>query len=109
MSFQHWVAMRIPFEAKDAASQIVAQATGNPADLATFLCQITDGEDVQWLTQIPMRTQYFEQLPAFQAQIGGEYALMAQRVDGRWVQLDSVWDWVHRSGFRAVVLPDDDI
>jgi hypothetical protein len=105
--FDYRVAIRVPGSSRDAANQAVADITGNPVDLHTFGCQITDGEQIQWLSEVWMRAQYFDQLPAFQDALGGEYAPMAHRVDGRWVQLDSVWDWVNRAGFYAVESDDE--
>jgi hypothetical protein len=108
-SYEYLVALRVPDASRGAANSLAAEITGMPSDLSTFSCEVTDGDDTHWVTQIPMRAQYFAALPGLRDDLGGDFAAMAHRVDGRWVQLDSVWDWVHRSGFRAVVLPDDDI
>jgi hypothetical protein len=106
-SYEYLVALRVPDTSKDRANSLAADFTGIPSDMETFSCEITDGTESHWVTQIPMRAQYFALLPGFKVELGGDFAVMSQRVDGRWVQLDSIWEWVHRSGFKAVESHDE--
>jgi hypothetical protein len=105
--FDYRVAIRVPEASRDAANHAVADITGNPSDLQTFSCQITDGSETQYLAEVWMRAQYFAMLDDFRAQLGGDYAAMSRRVDGRWVKLGDIWDWVEQAGFYQVEVPDE--
>lgn len=106
MRYDYFVAMRIPDASRVAANDLVAQITGNPADENSFVCQITDGAEVQWASQIPMREQYFQQLDAWKAQFGGDFAIMHQWLGGQWVVFSDIWTWLAQSGFTVVEVND---
>jgi hypothetical protein len=105
-NFDYRVAIRIPDESRDAANQIVVGLTGNPVDLQTFSTQITNGNETQWLSLVWMREQYFLMLEDFREQLGGEYAIMAQKLDGVWVQFGDVYEWLAQAGFSVVEVED---
>jgi hypothetical protein len=105
--FDYRVAIRVPEASRDGANQQVAAITGNAQDLQTFSTRITDGSEVQYLSEVWMREQYFAQLDDFREQLGGEYAIMSQRLDGVWVQFGEIWGWVAQAGFSAVTEDND--
>jgi hypothetical protein len=105
--YDYRVAIRVPDASRDAANQTVAGITGNPVDLQTFSTQITDGAETQWLSEVWMREEYFLMLDDFRAQLGGDYAIMAHRLDGVWVQFGEVLSWAAQAGF-SVVTDDND-
>jgi hypothetical protein len=101
-NFDYRVAIRIPDVSREAANQAVASLTGDPVDLQTFATQITDGVEFQWLSVVWMREQYFLMLDDFRAQLGGEYAIMAQKLGGEWVTFGDVHAWLAQAGFTVV-------
>jgi hypothetical protein len=102
MRYDYFVAIRIPDASRDAANALVASLTGNPADEHTFVRQATNGVETQWVTQLPMREQYFAMLDDFRAQLGGEFAIMSQRLDGVWVQFGDIWSWLAQAGYSVI-------
>lgn len=100
--YDYRVAIRVPDASRDAANQAVAAITGNPADLQTFSTPITDGTETQWLSEVWMRERYFAQLDDFREKLGGEYAIMAHRLDGVWVEFGEIWAWAAQAGFHLV-------
>jgi hypothetical protein len=106
--YDYRVAIRVPEASRDAANQTVADITGNPVDLQTFSTRITDGAEVQYLSELWMREQYFALLDDFRAQLGGEFAIMAHRLDGVWVEFGQVLAWAEQAGFYLVEGDDDD-
>lgn len=102
MRYDYLVAIRVPDPNRAAANDLVVQATGNPADAISFGCEITDGVQTQWVAQIPMREQYFQQLDGWKAQFGGDYAIMRQWLDNEWVTFGDVYNWLAQSGFSVI-------
>lgn len=103
MNYRYYVALATPENSRGPANEAIAQTTGNPADLQSFRQRAIDDDGNVWRwCSLPMREQNFDRLPQLQAQIGGEFGLIREVVDGRLVEHTTVADWLVSIGLHRL-------
>jgi hypothetical protein len=103
LKYDRWVGIIVSEENAEQANLKVASITENPEDLKTFKCKIIGNNKNYMVTQIPMRNIYFDSLPDFQNEIGGEWVELARRTDQGWQILKNIYDWIEELGYTLVV------
>jgi len=106
--YDRWVGLSVPEESVDAANAVAVSMTGNPADGKTFIrhARAKDGT-VHYVAKTPMRESKFQDLPALQQALGGQFGTLSVREGDVWHEVSSFDDWLDSVGLVLEQRDDD--
>ncbi len=96
--YDRWVGIWIPDASVQAANQAAVQMTGNDNDIRSFTTRaIFSNGSLAYVTKAPMRESAYEQLTTLKQILGGDFEVLATRVNGNWVESVTFEDWLQRN------------
>jgi hypothetical protein len=96
--YDRWVGIWVPEARVQAANQAAVQMTGDDNDIRSFTTRaFFSNGSLAYVTKAPMRESAYEQLPSLKQQLGGDFGVLATRVNGNWMESATFDEWLQRN------------